>query len=51
VDGSVDFAWSNGKRRTFVDYNSDRRKRRRLGQLQLHAMALQRLTGLPAREL
>jgi ATP-dependent helicase/nuclease subunit A len=49
VDGRIDFAWSNGSQWTVVDYKTDRRERRRLGQLQLYALALQQATGLPAR--
>ena len=49
VDGRIDFAWSDGERWTVVDYKTDRRERRRVGQLQLYALALQRSTGLPAR--
>jgi ATP-dependent exoDNAse (exonuclease V) beta subunit len=49
VDGRIDFAWSDGERWTVVDYKTDRRERRRIGQLQLYALALQRATGLPAR--
>jgi ATP-dependent exoDNAse (exonuclease V) beta subunit len=49
VDGRIDFAWSDGERWTVVDYKTDRRERRRIGQLQLYGLALQRATGLPAR--
>ena len=49
VDGRIDFAWSDGERWTVVDYKTDRRERRRVGQLQLYALALQRSTGLQAR--
>ncbi len=49
VDGRIDFAWSDGSRWTVVDYKTDRRERRRVGQLQLYALALQQSTGLPAR--
>jgi ATP-dependent exoDNAse (exonuclease V) beta subunit len=49
VDGRIDFAWSDGSRWTVVDYKTDRRERRRIGQLQLYGLALQRATGLPAR--
>ncbi len=48
VDGRIDFAWSDGTRWTVVDYKTDRRDKRRIGQLQLYALALQRATGLPA---
>jgi ATP-dependent exoDNAse (exonuclease V) beta subunit len=49
VDGRIDFAWSDGERWTVVDYKTDRRERRRIGQLQLYGLALRRATGLPAR--
>jgi ATP-dependent exoDNAse (exonuclease V) beta subunit len=49
VDGRIDFAWSDGERWTVVDYKTDRREKRRVGQLQLYALALERATGLPAR--
>jgi ATP-dependent exoDNAse (exonuclease V) beta subunit len=49
VDGRIDFAWSDGSRWTVIDYKTDRRERRRAGQLQLYALALQQATGLPAR--
>jgi ATP-dependent exoDNAse (exonuclease V) beta subunit len=49
VDGRIDFAWSDGSCWTVVDYKTDRRERRRVGQLQLYALALQQATGLPAR--
>ncbi|HJT88093.1 MAG TPA: UvrD-helicase domain-containing protein, partial [Bryobacteraceae bacterium] len=49
VDGRIDLAWSDGSQWTVVDYKTDRRERRRAGQLQLYALALQQATGLPAR--
>ena len=49
LDGRIDFAWSDGSQWTVVDYKTDRRERRRVGQLQLYALALQQATGLPAR--
>jgi ATP-dependent exoDNAse (exonuclease V) beta subunit len=49
VDGRVDFAWSDGKRWTVVDYKTDRREKRRIGQVQFYALALQKATGLAAR--
>lgn len=49
VDGRIDFAWSDGAQWTVVDYKTDRRERRRVGQLQLYALALQQTSGLPAR--
>jgi ATP-dependent exoDNAse (exonuclease V) beta subunit len=48
VDGRIDFAWSDGIHWTVVDYKTDRRERRQIGQLQLYALALQQSTGLPA---
>jgi ATP-dependent exoDNAse (exonuclease V) beta subunit len=49
VDGRIDLAWSDGSRWTVLDYKTDRREKRRVGQLQLYAVALQRATGLSAR--
>ena len=49
VDGRIDLAWSDGSQWTVVDYKTDRRELRRLGQLQLYGLALQQATGLPAR--
>lgn len=49
VDGRIDLAWSDGSRWTVLDYKTDRREKRRVGQLQLYALALQRATGLSAR--
>jgi ATP-dependent helicase/nuclease subunit A len=49
VDGRIDFAWSDGSQWTVVEYKTDRREGRRVGQLQLYALALQRATGLPTR--
>lgn len=49
VDGRIDLAWSDGAQWTVVDYKTDRRERRRVGQLQLYALALRQATGLPAR--
>jgi ATP-dependent exoDNAse (exonuclease V) beta subunit len=50
VDGRIDFAWSDGHTWTVVDYKTDRRDtRRRVGQLQLYALAIKKATGLPAR--
>lgn len=49
VDGRIDVAWSNGSQWTVVDYKTDRRERRRVGQLQLYGLALQQATGLPTR--
>ena len=48
-DGRIDFAWSDGLRWTVVDYKQTRRKRRRVGQVQLYALALQQAAGLSAR--
>ncbi len=49
VDGRIDLAWSDGSQWTVIDYKTDRRERRRIGQLQLYALALRHATGLPAR--
>jgi ATP-dependent helicase/nuclease subunit A len=49
VDGRIDLAWSDGRQWTVIDYKTDRREKRSVGQLQLYALALQRATGLPVR--
>jgi ATP-dependent exoDNAse (exonuclease V) beta subunit len=49
VDGRVDLAWTDGTQWTVVDYKTDRRDHRALGQLQLYALALRKATGLPVR--
>ena len=49
VDGRIDFAWSDGASWTVVDYKTDRREKRNVGQVQVYALALQRATGLPVR--
>ena len=49
VDGRVDFAWSDGERWMVVDYKTDRREKRHVGQLQVYGLALQRATGQSAR--
>jgi ATP-dependent helicase/nuclease subunit A len=49
VEGRIDVAWSDGAEWTVVDYKTDRRERRRVGQVQLYALALGKATGLPAR--
>jgi ATP-dependent exoDNAse (exonuclease V) beta subunit len=49
VDGRIDFAWSDGERWTVVDYKTDRREKRRVGQVQVYGLALQKATGLPVR--
>lgn len=49
VEGRIDVAWSDGERWTVVDYKTDRREKRRVGQLQLYALALQKATGMRAR--
>jgi ATP-dependent helicase/nuclease subunit A len=51
VDGRIDFAWSDGRSWTVVDYKTDRRKSRNVAQLQVYGLALQRATGLPVRGL
>jgi ATP-dependent exoDNAse (exonuclease V) beta subunit len=49
VDGRIDFAWNDGERWTVVDYKTDRREKRRVGQVQVYGLALQKSTGLPVR--
>jgi ATP-dependent helicase/nuclease subunit A len=51
VDGRIDFAWSDGRSWTVVDYKTDRREARNVAQLQVYGLALQRATGLPVRGL
>jgi ATP-dependent exoDNAse (exonuclease V) beta subunit len=51
VDGRIDFAWSDGRSWTVVDYKTDRRQERDIAQLQIYGLALQRATGLPVRGL
>jgi len=45
VDGRIDLMWRDGERWTLVDYKTDRRDSRRVGQLQLYALGLQRAAG------
>jgi ATP-dependent helicase/nuclease subunit A len=47
VDGRVDLAWSDGAQWIVLDYKTDRREKRSLGQLQLYGLALRQATGLP----
>jgi ATP-dependent exoDNAse (exonuclease V) beta subunit len=49
VDGRIDFAWSDGAQWTVVDYKTDRREKRRIAQVQVYGLALQKATGLPVR--
>jgi ATP-dependent exoDNAse (exonuclease V) beta subunit len=49
VDGRIDFAWNDGERWTVVDYKTDRREKRRVGQVQVYGLALHKATGLPVR--
>ena len=49
VDGRIDVAWSDGARWTVLDYKTDRRQKRSVGQVQLYGLALQKATGLPVR--
>jgi ATP-dependent exoDNAse (exonuclease V) beta subunit len=49
VDGRIDFAWSDGTQWTVIDYKTDRREKRNVAQVRLYGLALQRMTGLPAR--
>ena len=51
VDGRIDFAWCSGNLWTVVDYKTDRREKRKVAQLQLYALALERATNIPARGL
>jgi ATP-dependent exoDNAse (exonuclease V) beta subunit len=51
VDGRIDFAWSDGENWTVVDYKTDRREKRRVAQLQVYGLALQKATGVPVRGL
>jgi ATP-dependent exoDNAse (exonuclease V) beta subunit len=51
VDGRIDFAWSDGERWTVVDYKTDRRETRKIAQVQVYGLALQKATGLPVRGL
>jgi ATP-dependent helicase/nuclease subunit A len=46
VDGRIDFAWSDGKVWSIIDYKTDRRASRNLTQLHLYGLALRRDTGL-----
>jgi ATP-dependent exoDNAse (exonuclease V) beta subunit len=49
VDGRIDFAWNDGERWTVVDYKTDRREKRRVGQVQAYGLALQKATGMAVR--
>jgi ATP-dependent helicase/nuclease subunit A len=49
VDGRIDFAWSDGKSWTVIDYKTDRQEKRNVAQVQVYGLALQRATGLPVR--
>ena len=49
VDGRIDLAWREGGSWTVVDYKTDRREKRAVGQLQLYGLALERATGLRVR--
>jgi len=49
VDGRIDFAWSDGKSWTVIDYKTDRREKRNVAQVQIYALALERASGLPVR--
>jgi ATP-dependent exoDNAse (exonuclease V) beta subunit len=49
VDGRIDLAWSDGARWTVVDYKTDRREKRRIGQVQAYGLAVARRTGMPVR--
>jgi ATP-dependent exoDNAse (exonuclease V) beta subunit len=49
VEGVIDFAWSDGKCWTVIDYKTGRTEARYRTQIQLYALALQRATNIPAR--
>ena len=49
VDGRIDLAWRDKNSWTVVDYKTDRRDKRKVSQVQLYALALQRATKLPVR--
>ena len=49
ADGRIDFAWSDGKSWTVIDYKTDRQEKRNIAQVQTYALALHRATGLPVR--
>ncbi|HLK66148.1 MAG TPA: UvrD-helicase domain-containing protein [Bryobacteraceae bacterium] len=49
VDGRIDLAWCDGGSWTVVDYKTDRRQQRNVAQVQLYALALERVAGLPVR--
>jgi ATP-dependent helicase/nuclease subunit A len=45
VDGRIDLMWRDANGWTIVDYKTDRRDTRKVGQLQLYALGLGRATG------
>jgi ATP-dependent helicase/nuclease subunit A len=45
VDGRIDLMWRDANGWTIVDYKTDRRDARKIGQLQLYALGLGRATG------
>ena len=50
VEGRVDVMWSDRRELcTVVDYKTDRRDYRKVGQLQLYALGMERVTGAPVR--
>jgi len=49
VDGRIDLAWSDGTQWTVVDYKTDRREKRKIGQVQAYGLAVARGTGMPVR--
>jgi len=49
VDGRIDLAWREDDAWVVVDYKTDRREKRKVGQVRLYALALERATQLPVR--
>jgi ATP-dependent exoDNAse (exonuclease V) beta subunit len=49
VGGRIDLAWRDESSWTVVDYKTDRREKRKVSQVQLYALALERATGMAAR--
>ena len=49
VGGRIDLAWRDANSWTVVDYKTDRRAKRKVAQVQLYGLALERATGMPVR--
>jgi ATP-dependent helicase/nuclease subunit A len=49
VGGRIDLAWRDANSWTVVDYKTDRRAKRKIAQVQLYGLALERATGMPVR--